>query len=188
MEPGGYLQPARHRGISQRAPRKAPGLDGLGHSPGGPGDIWDQLHPRPPPHQLPVALPRVSSLPVPCPAFSLPPLCPSPSSGNPPMSPFPSVPRPLGASPSPHPHSTPHLGHRLAPALRADTKAPGAASAESCGQAGPINTRGPDGRGVLSPDTTAWGPLHPDPGGRPAPGHGNSGGGEGTPVWPTWPH
>lgn len=109
-------------------PRKAPGLDGLGHSPTGPGDIWDQLHPQAPfPQQQP---PTASD----CSALS--PLSPRPALISPfvpflcypPLrSPFPSVPRPLGASPSPHPRSTPPPAHgpRLAHALRADTKAPG---------------------------------------------------------------
>lgn len=160
-----------------------------------PSRPWGHLGPAAPsgpvspataPHSFP-SLCSVSPL-SPCPALlslclhsvrPLPLLSPS-------RSPFPSAPRPLGASPPPHPRSARH-GHRLAHALRADTKALGAGSAESCGQAGPVNTRAPDGRGFLSPDTTAWGPLHMDLGGRPAPGHGNSGGGGWRPSGPHGP-
>lgn len=74
------------------------------------------------------------------------------------LSPVPDVPQ--GGRPPPRPQAAAGAG----PACR--HKSPGAASAESGGQAGPVNTRGPDGRGVP-------GPLQADLGGRPVLGHGS---------------
>lgn len=140
----------------------------------------------PPPVNLPVALLCVLSLPVPCPLSlclypvrPLPLLCPLQvplshcpmSSGGLPLSPL-MLPPP------------PATGTGWC-AFSVQTQKPwGGGSVCRVLWASWTCKRGPDGREVLRPDATAWGPLHMDLGGRPAADHGNGRGG----VWPTWPH
>lgn len=98
--------------------------------------------------------------PGPCLTSAQPPLCSSPLSiiaapFNIPISPSLMSP---GASP-PHRGPTPPSGTGwYRPCVR--HKSPMAVSEESGPQAGPLNTPGPDGRGILGPDAAAWGPLH----------------------------
>lgn len=146
----------------QWVPRKAAGLAGLGQSPAGPVGRLGQWHPQalspqPQPRQFPggpaglsprgpasLLLSLHSALPL------------SPLSlGNIPISPSLMSP---GASP-PHRGPTPPSGTGWCrPCVR--HKSPMAVSEESGPQAGPLNTPGPDGRGILGPDAAAWGPLH----------------------------
>lgn len=115
LDPGGCRCPWDVEGISRRAPRKAPALDGLEQSPEGPvfPDTAARSVSAGSPFSLCPALLSASAL------FFLSHAIPP----HVPLSPL-SLMSPGGPPPS-LTASHPTLGHRLVHALRADTKAPG---------------------------------------------------------------